>query len=418
MNTRAINTRKLLLVLCASILIDYIGYGIVIPFLPFYAQSFGASPTTIGMLISIFPLMQIFTSFLWGKLSDRIGCRLALLLNILGSSLSYLMLGLANSLWVLFAARALAGSASSSIVIAQSYIADMTRPEDRAGQLGLLEASIGIGFILGPAIGGFLAGADLNALNFQLPGVAAAIASFITLAFAYITLPQQTPKVCSKSLREPTVSQANTHALKATVKRGIQTVCHPQLGTLLGIVFLGMICYITIQTTLALWCEHQFGWGPQQFSCLIVFCGVLGVIIQIGLLKPLLKRFSETQLLFWGFILGATGFFLIPFSDSIVLLVGALTIGSCGQAICLPLGSSLISQLSAPNEQGANLGLSKSVGGFASVVGAVWAGFMFESIGPAWPYWSGAMILLGAAALSHKYLSSLYVPAMSHQKDM
>ncbi|NEO40951.1 MAG: MFS transporter [Moorea sp. SIOASIH] len=403
------NKRGLMLVLCASVFIDYISYGIVIPLLPFYAQSFGASPMVIGLLVSVFLFMQLFASPVWGSLSDRIGRRPALLLNIAGSGLSCLWFGLANSLWMLFGARALAGASSSSITIAQSYITDITTPENRTSSLGFLEAATGFGYLLGPAIGGLLVGADPDNLNFRLPGFAAAGVSLLTLCFAVIALP---------SLRRPkSLGTVETSwEPQRLLMSGIEVLRRPLLGTLIGIVFLAMFAGKSSMAIFPLWCEHQFGWGPREYGYLIIFCCMLGVTTQIGLIRPLTRWFPEAKLLIWGLISMGVGLLLISFSTSLPLLLGAMVFATCGQAVANPANISLISQLAGAKQQGKTLGVGKSIRSLASLTGAIWGGFVFEALGPNWPYWIGGFLMLGVAAFSWSQITNSRLSTVAHKR--
>ena len=190
---------KMLFALFLSVLIDFIGFGIVFPLLPFYAKSFGASASTITLLFSIYALAQFVTTLLVGSLSDRMGRRLLLLLSLAGSGVAYLWFGLANSLLELFLARGLAGAMSYSIVVAQAYIGDVTTPENRSKGMGIIGAALGLGFTLGPALSGILVGLGGESPNLRLPLLTAAILSSIAFLLAWKLLPESHPKSHSSS---------------------------------------------------------------------------------------------------------------------------------------------------------------------------------------------------------------------------
>ncbi|NEQ80115.1 MAG: MFS transporter [Moorea sp. SIO2I5] len=379
-----------------SVWLDHIGFGIVIPLLPFYAESFGASPTVIGMLIGLYSLMQLFSPALWGSLSDYIGRRLALLLNIAGTGLSFLLFGLAQSLWMLFAARALSGATGASIVIAQSYIADITTPENRASRLGFLEAAVILGFILGPVVGSALAGRG-GAVNFGSPGLAAALLSLFTFCLAFIALPKQ------KS-RPSRLTKWNTQALLTNLVGVLQ---RPMVGQLMVVAFCAMSALVACQATIALWCEYRFGWGFKEFSYFIIFSGLLSACAQIALTGPLTRWFGEVNILFAGLVGMGLGLLLLPFSTSLPLLLGAMAFVICGQALSSPTNTSLLCQLAGVKQQGKTLGLAQSVAGLASFTGAIWGGFMFEAIGPGAPYWGGALLILGAIAFGKRQITGV-----------
>jgi MFS transporter, DHA1 family, tetracycline resistance protein len=381
------DNRKIILVLCGSAVIDSIGYGIIMPMLPFYAQSLDATPTLIGILIAVYPLMELFAPAIWGCFSDRVGRRKALLLNIAGTALSFLWFGLADSLWMLFIARALGGLAGGSSVIAQSYVADITTSENRASSLGLVEAANGIGLILGPAIVSFFASNQSDRLNLHLPGLTAAGLSLLTLYFAFIAL----PRFESRKL----VNSVNWKPQKL-VTALFEVLRQPVISRLIVIVYLVMFVIVAAQTTFALWCQYQFGWGLSNYSYLIIFCGVLGATVQIFLIKPLTYYLGEVKLMLGGLVSIGFGLLLIPFSTQLPLLLGTLSFVVCGQAVNSTTITSLISQFSQENQHGKTLGVTRSAVGLASFTGAIWGGFMFQNIGASWPYWGGAILVLGA----------------------
>ncbi|MEM9271368.1 MAG: MFS transporter [Cyanobacteria bacterium P01_F01_bin.143] len=380
-----------MLILCTSVAIDFIGYGIIVPLLPFYAQSFGASPIVISWLLSVFLFMQLFAPTLWGILSDRFGRRPALLLNIAGTSLSLLWLGLSNSLSMLFGARVLAGASGSSFVIAQSYIADITEPKNRTRDLGFLQASSGVGFLIGPAIGGLLVGNDPSNPNFALPGLFAGGISLVTLSFAFVFLP--------KLKRNNPIAHQELKSRKL-VRSIAKVLQRPLIAQLSGIFSLAMFAGMGAQAVLPLWCEHQFDWGPKQFSYLVIFCGVLGAIVSIGLLKPLTRILGEPKLLLGGLLIVSVGLILISFSTDPPLFLAGIALAICGQAITKPVITSLFSQLAEPKQQGKTLGLANSFSGLASFLGTIWAGFVFQLWGPNSPYLIGSILILIAAIFS------------------
>lgn len=392
------NNKIALVILCTSVFIDSISYGMVIPLIPFYAQSFHASPTIIGILLSTPLLIQLFVSSGWGIISDRFGCRSALLLNILGSSIAFLCLALANSLMMLFISRILEGIASASITIAEFYVVNISNRQNRTSYLGFMEAASGVGFLLGPAITSLLVGNDPLNPNFSLPGLVAGGFSLLTLGFAYLQLPEM------KKSKITQTNLINWHP-QQLVQSLLEVFKRPLVGVLMSIIFVVMFGGIGVQTTLALWCQERLGWGPQQFGYIFIFCGVLGASIQIGLIQRLVQRFGETNLLLWGLIYVSVGLLLIPFSNTWILFIGALGIAMIGQAIASPIFTSLLSQLAGARQQGKTLGLAKSVTSLASFLGIIFAGFIFEKLGSSWPYWIGGLLISIAAALSWKTIT-------------
>ncbi|MEM9274338.1 MAG: MFS transporter [Cyanobacteria bacterium P01_F01_bin.143] len=376
---------KLMFLLFLTVFVDTIGFGIIIPLLPFYAEHFGASPAIITLLFSCYSLMQFMFAPLWGSLSDRVGRRPILLLSLGGSCLSYLWCGLATSLWMLFAARLLAGFMGGTIVTAQAYVSDITTPENRTKGMGMIGASLGLGFTLGPAIGGFLAG-GLEQVNYQLPLLAASGLSFLGFIFAFFSLP--------KSGKPQSEKQSKTVSISQRFLELIGILQLPLVNVLIGIFFLSILGLLGAQTTLALWLERQFSWGPQQTGYLLMFCGVVGTILQGGLIGILSRNFGEINLLVSGICLLGMGLLLVPFSTSLVLLLGAMSLLTIGECLAQTTIRSLLSQLVKTNETGKILGIAQSGGSLAAIIGPSLGGLAFVSMGKDYPFFNGAVLML------------------------
>lgn len=384
------NTSKnrILTILLASVLMDFMGIGIIIPLLPFLAKSLGASALEIGLLFGTFFFISIFTPSLWGNLSDRIGRRPALLFNVAGTTLSFLWLSFSNALWMLFLARILAGATSASIVIAQSYVTELTTIENRTKTLGFLEATAGIGFVIGPVIGGLLMGSDPNNPNFRLPGLAAAAAGVLTFSFGFITLPRSDKKIVRS------VSQSH-RSFRQFISNFKQPFQRSLVGVLLAVVFFVAFASMGTQSIFALWCEQQFGWGPQQFGYFIIFYCLLVALFQIGLVGPLTHWLGEVKLLFWSLMATAVGLLLIPFATTVPQLIGTIPLIIFSTATSNPALVSLLSRLAGAKQQGKTLGLMQSAAGLGCAVGAVGAGLIYDTLGVNWPFWvaSGLMVI-------------------------
>lgn len=381
------NNKKLMFLLFLTVLIDVIGIGIIIPLLPFYAKHFGASPITITLLFSCFSFMQFLFSPFWGSLSDRIGRRPIILISIAGSCLSYLWCGLATSLWMLFASRLFAGFMGGTVVTAQAYISDITTPDNRAKGMGMIGASLGMGFTLGPAIGGLLAGINAEQVNYQLPLLTASGLSLLGLIFAFFTLPKSTPKISEKSLEK---SSALTQLSEL-----ITTLKSPLLNVLILAFFLIGISVVGIQTILALWLEAQFNWGPQQTGYLLMFSGIVATIVQGTMIGKLNKKFGETNLLVSGLIILGIGLLLFPLSTNLILLLGTMSCLVIGQSLFSTSNRSLLSQLvESPTETGKILGIGQSAVSLGTIIGPNLAGFAFVSINENAPFLNSAFLIL------------------------
>ena len=400
--------QRILGIAFASVFIDYMGIGLVVPLLPFYGKFFGASALEVGGLFGIYFLLGIVAPAIWGSLSDRIGRRPALLFNIAGTALSYLWLGLANSLLMLFMARILAGACGASIVIAQSYVSDLTTSENRRKALSIIEAASFIGLVIGPAIGGLLLGNDPTQSNFRLPGLVAAVASGLVFGFAWIALPRGVHPIRTASTQMPTSPRQVLANINQVVRR-------PLMGTLLTMVFLAMLAFTGIQAIFALWCEQRFGWGPQQFCYFVIYYCLCVVTMQMVLTGPLSRRFGDVGLVLFSLIVGSCGLFVVPFSQTLPQFL-ILIFATATEALFHTGRSTLVTQLAGVNQQGKTLGLMQSVMGLSRFLGAILAGYLFGTFGADWPYWIGAILMLIATILCWQTLTQSNLSALLQRR--
>ncbi|MBV9522774.1 MAG: MFS transporter [Alphaproteobacteria bacterium] len=379
-------------VLFAIVLIDLIGFGIVIPLLPFYGERFGASPLAVTLLMATYSFFQLFTAPLWGRLSDRRGRRPILLLSLCGSVAAYCWLGLADALWMLFAARAVQGAMAGNIAAAQAYIADVTTPENRAKGMGLIGAAFGLGFIIGPALGGLLAGPDPARPNFSAPAFLGAGLSFLALLGAVLVLKESLPV------------ERRGAARVARIEAARRTLARPALRPLILVFFLIILAFAGMETTFALWANRQFGWGAAQVGYLMTYVGVVSATIQGGLIGKLARRFGEERVLLAGVVMISLGLLGIPFSSSlpIVLLASAFLAG--GMGLTQPSINSLISRQAGAHEQGEVMGVAQSAGSLARILGPAIAGFLFGAYGRNAPYFAGAALMALVVALVRRFL--------------
>ncbi len=392
------NNGKAIFVLFLTVFIDLLGFGIILPTLPLYAQKFGANPNEATLLVAIYSLMQFLFAPLWGSFSDRYGRRPILLLTLSGSVIAYIGLGIANSLWILFLARGFAGIVAGNIATAQAYIADITTPANRARGMGIMGVAFGLGFILGPAIGGILTGPDPNNANFHLPSLFAAGLSLLAWLCALILLPESL-----NSHIEAKIQAERQHRPKLN---WLQLSKRPQLCILIGIYFLVTFAVAAMDSTLALWSRQELNWGPQQTSYLFAFMGIVSTIIQGGLIGSLKKYFGEIKLLFLGIFGLGLGLLIIGFSQTLILLLTATTLVAWGISISQPILNSLISQITAPEEQGQILGIASSSSALARIFGPTWAGASFMKFGSSAPFLSGAIVILLALILNLRVTKS------------
>jgi DHA1 family tetracycline resistance protein-like MFS transporter len=362
-----------------------VGFGIVLPLLPFYADRFGASGTQVGLLITVYSIAQFFLAPVWGRLSDRVGRRPILIFGLLGSAVSYVVFGYAASLTVLFVSRILAGIGGATVPVAQAYIADITPPEKRAGNLGLIGAAFGLGFIFGPALGGILAPISPHA-----PGLAAAALCFGNGILAFFFLPE--------SLTE---EERETRALGRTplsfsdFRFALQNKITAQI---LLLSFLFTMAFAAMQPTFPLFGSIRFGLDERHVGYLFAFLGTISAIVQGGLVRRLVPIMGETRLIKLSGFPFIAGLLTIAFAGSVGMLLLGLALLAIGFGGTLPSIVSLLSRVAPPQLQGSVLGIGQSVGSLARIIGPTLAGVLYDLQGMEWPYLAGACVA-GAALL-------------------
>lgn len=377
-------------ILFLIVLIDLIGFGIIIPLLPFYAEAHGADPYTVGLLVASYSLFQLFAAPAWGRLSDRIGRRPVLILGMAGAAVSYLLLAYADTLWALFLARALGGAMAGNISAAFAYAADVTTPENRAKGMGTVGAAFGLGFILGPAMGGLLAGPDAATANYAAPALAAAALSAIALVLTAVRLPESLPP----ERRGPQQRGDALAAMGLVLRR-------PALRRLFAISFLTTFVFAGMEAIFALWSERSFGWGPQQNGYAFAYIGVLAAVLQGGATGLLVARFGEGRLVLVGILTLALGILGIPFAPGVPGLIVVLAVVAVGFSIVNPALNALVSRQAGDTEQGTVMGVARSVTILARVVGPAGAGILFSAFGKDWPFIAGAAVMLLAVPLGY-----------------
>lgn len=379
-------------VLFLIVVVDLIGFGIIIPLLPFYAEHYQATPAQVGLLMAVYSAAQFISAPFWGRLSDRVGRRPVLLGTIFAAALSYVWLGLADTLITLFAARALGGLMAGNISTAFAYAADVTTKENRAKGMGMIGAAFSIGFILGPAIGGILAGADPANADFRTPSFAAAGLSALACVLGLFTLKES----LSASARARIADQTRVARMKALAD-ALRT---PGVGVLLILAFLATFVFAGLESTFAMWSRRQYGWGPEQNGYLFAFIGVLAAMIQGGLMGKLANKFGVERLIFAGAVALAVGLAWIPFTGSVPELVAAMTVAALGFSITTPALNTAISVRGESDVQGGLMGVTRSATTLSRMTGPAVAGTAFGFIGLHSPYYAGAVIMVIVAVIA------------------
>jgi len=341
------------------VVVDLVGFGLVIPLLPFYAVRFVASPQEVTALVAIYSLAQLMTAPLWGRLSDRVGRRPVLIVSLTASALA--------------------------------YIADVTKPEDRARGMGLIGAAFGLGFMIGPALGGLLAGNDPVTADLETPAWVAAGLSALALLGVALLLPESLPA----ERRDGAPPASRVGAVLSVLRR-------PVLSRLILVNFLVLLAVAGMQSVFAIWAMPQLGWGPSRVGYVFAYIGLISAALQGGLIGRLTHYFGEERLLLGGLALIAGGLLVMPFAHHLPVLVGAVTALALGMGLTQPAINSLISRRAGPEEQGEVMGVSQSATSLSRVLGPLAAGLFFAVFGRNSPYFLAAVLVAVTLLLALK----------------
>ncbi len=380
--------RSPLAIIFITIFIDLVGFGIVIPVLPLYAKEFQASETVIGVLLGVFSAMQFIFAPILGKLSDRAGRRPVLLFSLIGTAIGFLIMGLANTLWLLFLGRIIDGITGGNISTAQAYIADITPPDERSKGMGLIGAAFGLGFIVGPAIGGVMSQIAPAAPFYFAAALAAANATAL-----YFLLPE--------SLSRESRGRAQ---IRPSILRMISETGGWQLRAVVATYFFATVAFAMLTATFALFTNHKFGFDATHNGYLFAYLGLLGAIIQGGLIGRLVKTFGDKTLAVAGIALLAAAMFLMPQSETLTTLMLVNTAIAIGNSLATPTLNGIASKSVDTAHQGIVLGVMASSASLARIIGPVLGGFLLsrdpDPIYGRTPYWTGAAIMIVALAVS------------------
>ncbi|WP_066633528.1 MFS transporter [Desulfolucanica intricata] len=371
---------KPIAILFFTLFLVMIGFGIVIPIFPFLILELGGGPTALGFFMASFSVMQFIFAPFWGKLSDRIGRRPVLLIGLCGYGLTFILFGFVSELWMMFAIRILSGIISSATLpTAMAYIADTTGGEERSKGMGILGAAMGLGMIVGPALGGWL-----GHNSFSLPFFVAGGLAVLTLPFAILFLPE--------SLKE---KGKNMPGGKARIT--LEVVKNP----LFILFLLGFITNFTMslfQGTFALFAADKVGFGPRELGIVFAVLGIVSVILQGGLVGRLVKRYGDVKLIKAGMLIASVGMLLIIPAPGIILLYITIAIFNIGVTLLGPSSSSLVTKNSSGG-QGAALGIMQSFNSLGRIFGPMVGGALYD-IHMSVPYFLGAVSMLLMAILA------------------
>lgn len=390
-----------LLVLLLTVFIDLLGFGIVVPFLAYYAQEFGASGRTVGIILGSYSLMQFIFAPFWGRLSDRIGRRPVLMMSLTGSCAGYLLFAFAGSLTMLLVARVVAGIAAASIGTAQAYVTDSTTPENRARGMGMIGAAFGVGFIFGPPLGGILSevGRNWSLAPNVLPGLVAAALSLTAVSLALFVLPESRPEgIVPRSGRLPHFDPATWRSVAAIPPLRMIFLC-------LGLIILS---FSAMEPLVTLYASDRFDFDAWQLGRFFGFMGIIVAVIQGGLIGRITRRVGEARSAFVGAASLATGFLFVPLIHREEWLYLVALLIALGQGLCYPSLTSLVSRLAPSERVGTYLGLSSSIGSMARVLGPVAAGWLYDWRGAAGGFWGQGVIVAVAAVLAWRVGTAMH----------
>lgn len=392
--------RSAFVILFFTIFLDLLGFGIVLPLLPNYARELGASPLQIGVIAGAYSVMQFFFSPIWGGASDKIGRRPVILISVATSAVSYFLFSQSHSLWFVFLSRVLAGVGSANVTVAQAYITDITDRQNRSKSLGILGAAFGLGFVLGPPIGG----AIKTNLGIEAVGYVAAGLTFADLILAYRFLPE--------SLKERKSRAEFRFFSTRNLSKAFQ---EPAIARLLAVNFCFTFAFVNMQISAPLLWKEHYGQTEQNIGFLFAFIGLTSVIVQGGLVGRFAKRFGEREVLVAGVGIMTLGVGLIPFIPETTLLsIGLLALAALafGNGLCTPINASLVSLYASPGGQGETLGALQSVGSLARMVGPI-SGSLLYGLDYRLPYLAGSFALI----LGALWAASLFKFELHHHQE-
>jgi len=387
MNT---DTRRQVIVLSFTLIVVMLGYGMVIPIFPFYIEKLGASGSHLGLLVATSAFLEFVFAPIWGSVSDRAGRKPVLILGMVGYSLSSLLLGLSTQLWMLFASRGLSGILSSAtLATAMAYIGDSTSEEDRGGGMGMLGAAMGLGVILGPGLGGYLAGSSLS-----MPFFIAAGLSLVALLLILFLLPESLPA----EARERSGAE-----VKALQVGALWRALFSPVGVLLVLLFLVSFGLTNFEAIFGLYAARKFDYGPERVGAILMVIGVVSTLGKTALIGPLTKRWGEARIIKASLVASSAGFLVLLLANTYVTILLSTGLFILSKTL---LRTSVISLTSkrATVGQGTAMGLSNSFMSLGRIAGPIWAGVVFD-VNFNYPYLSGTVIMFIGFLISLVWVS-------------
>jgi len=374
-------------VLLLLVFLSLIGFGVVIPLLPFFATAFDAPPWQVALLFATYSAGQFLGELFWGRLSDRIGRRPVLLITIIGSAVGYVALAFSPGIWTAVLVRGAAGFFSGNMSAIQGYIVDVSPPHKLAGRLGLIGSAFGVGFVVGPALGGLLARPELGAAGFRPPLlVAAALCVLATVGILVYVRESRRPGAPTSGARNPFAALG-------------EALRHPILSRAFGVIFFGFFASSALWSTLGLWLDDRFAWGPREVGLLMALTGVASAFAQGGLAGLSVRRLGATTTIIIGLLVAAICYASMAVAPEAWIGAAFLLAGVVGHALWQPAATAIVSRATDPDRQGAILGAASASGSLARVIGPTLAGALFSGVGSWAPLVFAGVFMLPAAWL-------------------
>ncbi|WP_053366687.1 MFS transporter [Bacillus sp. FJAT-27245] len=388
-----VETKKALPILFLIMFLVMVGFGIIIPVLPFYAKNLGASPTQLGFLMAVYSLMQLLFAPIWGRISDKIGRKPVMLAGITGLAISFFITAFADSIWMLFAARIVGGLLSAAnMPTVMAYVADITTPENRSKGMGIIGAAVGMGFVFGPAIGGIFSKTSLS-----LPFIIAGCSSILTLVLVALLLKESSTK---ESRRKNSQQKAPFHVALSGAS-----------GILFFLQFFISLSLAGLEATFAYFAAKRAGLDTVSLGYIFMIMGLAGAFVQGGLIGKLTKKYGEGKVIQGGIIVSAIGFALILFVNSFATAAIFLTIFGIGNGVIRPSVSSVLTK-TVNTGHGSVTGLLSSFDSLGRIAGPPLGGLLFTAAAGL-PYISGAVLSIAALILYRVYHGRMKTGALS-----
>lgn len=393
MSTLSQAERRALLPIFLIVVVDILGMTLILPLLPFYAEEFGASPRQVGLLIATYALCQLISGPLLGQMADGVGRKPLLLVSQVGTLIGFVVLGGASSLWMVFVSRAIDGITAGNLTLAQAYVSDVTTRENRAKAFGVIGISFGIGFLMGPAISGYLA-----QYGHRYPIYAAQGLSALSILATALLLPRAGPRP-SDGVDGP----GGRRLALWSWGRYAEYFARPELASLLYQFFAFSFAFATFTSGFALFAERRLTWDGQPFGAkhvgyVFAYAGFLGILLQGGFIGRLVKRFGEAKLARAGFAAMASSYAVLGLVRNVPELLASATVGSFGQGALRPALTAQVTHHSGRDEQGVVLGITQSLTSVAQITAPLLTGFLIgHELLLAWGLMAGLAAAIGLA---------------------